>query len=194
MELGLAALPASVFGAGSPGPKVETPPAAVPEKAAANPPSSLREAAASIAIQPPKKERAARQNRERALTETGKIDLESDRQPAGDGQAFPAARPGDKQGGSGGGTLPVPFGTQVNPRPAYPELARQRGQEGQVVVLVNVDIHGNPTSVLLETSSGYSLLDQASITAIRKWKFSPASRNGEAVPGAVRVPVFFRLQ
>ena len=39
-----------------------------------------------------------------------------------------------------------------------------------------------------------SLLDRAALTAIQRWKFNPALRNGEAVPGTVRVPVIFRLQ
>jgi len=101
---------------------------------------------------------------------------------------------GHGYGESGNGSLPSPLGGQINPRPVYPELARQRGQEGQVVLLVHVDIRGNPTNVSVEASSEHTLLDQAALRAIQRWKFNPASRNGEAVPGTVRVPVTFRLQ
>jgi len=111
---------------------------------------------------------------------------------ANNGQGMASERTG--HGGSGNGSLPSPLGGNVNRPPAYPELARQRGQEGQVVLLVHVDMRGNPTTVLVEASSEYALLDQAAVRAIRRWKFNPASRNGEAVPGTVRVPVTFRLQ
>ena len=97
-------------------------------------------------------------------------------------------------GGSRNGSLSVSFGAHSNPRPIYPEIARQRGQEGQVALLVNVDVHGNPIKVSLEASSGYSLLDQEAIKTIQRWIFNPAVHNGEAVPGTVRVPVMFRLQ
>jgi len=128
------------------------------------------------------------------VEESNKRDFGKDAQPAGNGRAIADAETGQGHGGSGNGNLSVPFGAHINPRPAYPELARQRGQEGQVVLLVNVDIRGNPTQVLVEASSAYALLDQAAIKAIQRWKFSPASRNGEAVSGTVRVPVTFRLQ
>jgi len=133
---------------------------------------------------------------ERMLQASNRFDSGKDAQPADNGQGNrqDMAGGGTGYGGPGNSSLPSPFGGHVNPRPVYPELARQRGQEGQVVLLVYVDIQGNPTTVLVEDSSEHALLDQAAVQAIQRWKFNPASRNGEAVPGTVRVPVTFRLQ
>ena len=185
IEVTLVALHIPASSSASSGAQADTLPTAMP-------PSFLRKESVPTGVQPRKHDRAIRQTREQSFEETNNFDSGKDAQPAGNGQA--AAGGGAGHGGAGNGSLPVPFGAHINPRPAYPELARQRGQEGQVVLLVNVDVRGNPTKVLVEASSEYALLDQAAIKAIQRWRFNPASRNGEAVPGTVRVPVTFRLQ
>ncbi|MDR0239510.1 MAG: energy transducer TonB [Deltaproteobacteria bacterium] len=184
----------------SSGAHAETPPSAIPENRDAGrsvstkPPSSPRSESVPTGVQPRKNERAIRQTREHACQESDRLESGKDTQPAGNGQSSSHGGTQHGHGGSVNASLPVPFGAHINPRPAYPEIARQRGQEGQVVLLVNVDIHGNPAKVLLEASSEHSLLDREAIKTIRRWKFKPASRNGEVIPGIVRVPVAFRLR
>jgi len=137
--------------------------------------------------------RALQQTQEPALSASKNGDADSSAQVADQGKDL-AASLGHGGEVAGNGSLPVPYGTPINPWPVYPEIARQRGQEGQVALLVNVDSHGNAANVSIDLSSGHSLLDQAALKAIQSWKFNPAFRNGEAVPGTVRVPVLFRLQ
>ena len=98
-------------------------------------------------------------------------------------------------GGNGGtGSSPRFAGQGLsNPPPRYPHLARQRGQEGQVVIRVRVSADGNARSVTIRQSSGYPLLDDAAAKAIRRWRFVPASFAGVAMAGTVDVPVTFRL-
>lgn len=81
-----------------------------------------------------------------------------------------------------------------NPKPNYPALARQRGQEGLVLLIVQVDEKGQPGPIEIKTSSGYPMLDQAALKGIKKWKFQPASLAGLPMAGSVLVPVEFRLQ
>ena len=88
----------------------------------------------------------------------------------------------------------APLGTHGNPRPEYPEMARQRGQEGQTVLLVGVNIQGNPAEIRILKSSGYRLLDNAAVTAVQRWKFTPARKGGMPVPGQVILPVEFCLR
>lgn len=80
------------------------------------------------------------------------------------------------------------------PRPAYPELARKRGQEGTVNVRCQVDANGNVVGVALAKSSGFKLLDEAALKTVGKWKFKPGKKDGSNVAGTVVVPVQFRLQ
>ncbi|MCF6188155.1 MAG: TonB family protein, partial [Desulfobulbaceae bacterium] len=82
---------------------------------------------------------------------------------------------------------------QLNPPPRYPRLARRRGYEGLVVLKVDVDEYGRPTTVTLFAGSGHSLLDKAALRAVRKWRFQPGSINGIPQKMTVQVPVRFRL-
>ena len=81
-----------------------------------------------------------------------------------------------------------------NPRPAYPPLARRRGEEGQVLLRVLVSIGGRAAQLELQQSSGSTLLDEAAQAAVRQWKFVPAQRAGVAVESRVLVPIVFRLE
>ena len=81
-----------------------------------------------------------------------------------------------------------------NPRPAYPPLARRRGEEGQVLLRVLVSIGGRAAQLELQQSSGSALLDEAAQAAVRQWKFVPAQRGGVAVESRVLVPIVFRLE
>ena len=81
-----------------------------------------------------------------------------------------------------------------NPRPAYPPLARRRGEEGQVLLRVLVSTGGRAAQLELQQSSGSALLDEAAQAAVRQWKFVPAQRGGVAVESRVLVPIVFRLE
>ena len=61
-----------------------------------------------------------------------------------------------------------------NPAPRYPRIALLRKWEGKTLLKVHVDRDGNPLQVVLQKSSGYRVLDDASIRTIQKWKFVPA--------------------
>ncbi len=82
---------------------------------------------------------------------------------------------------------------QLNTPPAYPGLARKRGQEGTVTLRVLVDDKGRVDDVEIESSSGFGLLDRAALTAVRKWSFEPGRRGVEMRPMWVKVPVTFKL-
>jgi len=81
-----------------------------------------------------------------------------------------------------------------NPAPGYPELARQMRQEGIVMLSVDVDKEGDPVSVEIIQSSGFRMLDQAALKAVRHWKFQPGSLGGVPVDSTVTVPIRFKLE
>ncbi len=83
----------------------------------------------------------------------------------------------------GGHILPAsPDNRFRNRPPIYPEEAATRGEHGSVVLLIHVSQAGVATGVDVIRSSGVASLDQAAIAAVRKWRFHPALREGEAVP------------
>jgi TonB family protein len=77
------------------------------------------------------------------------------------------------------------------PAPAYPKDALAQHISGKVVLLIDVDAQGNPTSVVVDKSEPAGVFDQASIDAARKWKFQPAVKDGRPIAGRISVPVQF---
>lgn len=82
----------------------------------------------------------------------------------------------------------------LNPAPDYPSVSRRLGEQGKVLLRVQVTVDGAASSVALQTSSGSTRLDQAALEAVKKWRFVPAKRGGQAVSAAVVVPVSFSIE
>jgi protein TonB len=80
-----------------------------------------------------------------------------------------------------------------NPPPAYPLIARRRGEQGTVIVSVDVGTDGRPQHCALHRSSGFPALDEAALKTIRTWRFVPARRGEQTVAETVLVPMPFRL-
>ncbi len=80
-----------------------------------------------------------------------------------------------------------------NARPAYPPLARLRGYQGVVVLLVEVRFDGRVGQASIRRSAGHEILDRAALEAVRTWRFEPGRREGRAVTMSVEVPVRFVL-
>ena len=81
-----------------------------------------------------------------------------------------------------------------NPAPAYPPLSRRMGEEGKVVLRVQVEPNGRPVHIELKASSNSPRLDQAAQDAVWRWKFIPAKRGDEAIGAWVLVPITFTLK
>ncbi|MFQ5899488.1 MAG: energy transducer TonB [Candidatus Methylomirabilia bacterium] len=79
-------------------------------------------------------------------------------------------------------------------KPAYPEAARVREQEGTVVLLVKVRPDGSVGEVKIRQTSEERLLDQAAVSAAWKWAFIPARRGPKSVEAWVEVSVKFELE
>lgn len=81
-----------------------------------------------------------------------------------------------------------------NPKPPYPPLAFRMRVEGKVIVLAEVLADGRAGQVSLAQSSGNEMLDNSAIETVKKWKFTPARKNGVIVTQAVRIPITFNLK
>lgn len=76
---------------------------------------------------------------------------------------------------------------------AYPDDARQQGLEGQVRLMVTVDESDSVRQVLVESSSGHDVLDQAALKAGREAKFTSPVCSGTKLARSFVVPVSFKL-
>jgi periplasmic protein TonB len=81
-----------------------------------------------------------------------------------------------------------------NPAPAYPPVARRMGQQGKVMLRVMVNAAGAADKIEIRSSSGSSLLDDAALDAVKRWRFVPARQGDQAVNAWVLVPITFALE
>ena len=114
------------------------------------------------------------------------IDESTPANTAGPDTATPAAAvalaPGDQ---------PVPIAGQNRP-PDYPAAALRRGDSGTVMVRVEVDAAGMPVDVSLDKRSGSRDLDRAAMDAVKRWRFQPAQRDGQAIASSLVIPIDFK--
>jgi protein TonB len=68
------------------------------------------------------------------------------------------------------------------------------GEEGRVVLNVDVTADGLVEQVSVYTSSGHPRLDEAAMKTVRQWKFVPFRRGDQAMAKTWRVPVNFNLE
>ena len=72
--------------------------------------------------------------------------------------------------------------------PAYPAAAQAAGEQGTVLLDVQIDVRGHVADVTIAKSSGFTELDAAAARAVRQWRFSALATNAH-----VRVPIKFQL-
>ena len=85
------------------------------------------------------------------------------------------------------------IGSEKNPHPTYPLIARKKGWEGRVVLQTDVDKQGNVKFIRILESSGFKVLDDISIETLKTWKFKPAKLGNKFVDDIVDIPVKFVL-
>jgi TonB family protein len=79
------------------------------------------------------------------------------------------------------------------PEPPYPTDARRKGQEGTVVVRVQINESGRVTHSSIVSSSGIASLDEAALKAARGRIYEPARRGNTPVADVVKVPFSWSL-
>jgi periplasmic protein TonB len=123
---------------------------------------------------------------------------------------------GESTIGAGTGTSPVPppFPPPPSPKPAqtlvrpggaikepkrisglppeYPRIAREAHKEGVVILEAIIDERGQVGRIKVLRSE--PLLDQAAITAVQQWRYTPTLLNGVPVSVLMTITVNFTLQ
>ena len=75
----------------------------------------------------------------------------------------------------------------------YPADARRRGEEGTSVHLLVVEVDGSISQYARIESSGFELLDKASLTALSAMQMTPGKFDGVPVRMTMVMPIAFRL-
>jgi protein TonB len=79
-----------------------------------------------------------------------------------------------------------------NPEPSFSDEARKAKAQGMVMLLLVVGKDGHPYDIHVGQSLGMGL-DEKAIEAVNRWRFRPATLNGQPVATHIAVQVDFRL-
>jgi protein TonB len=74
----------------------------------------------------------------------------------------------------------------------YTDEAKEARISGEVVLDLDIDNKGSVEAVRIKRSLDKGL-DENAVAAVRKWRFTPATRNGEPVATTISVSVKFAL-
>jgi protein TonB len=73
--------------------------------------------------------------------------------------------------------------------PEYPQIARQSGAQGEVILTATIGLDGKVKSVKVE--SGHPLLRNAAAAAVKQWVYKPTLLNGKPVESESRISLNF---
>jgi TonB family protein len=105
--------------------------------------------------------------------------------PPGD-NAPEAADDRDKEG------IVLPPRPTYTPEPGYSPQARNAKYQGTVVLQIVIDKAGKISRVRLERALGMGL-DENAMEEVKRWRFNPATRNGQPVAVTMNIEVSFNL-
>jgi len=80
-----------------------------------------------------------------------------------------------------------------NRPPTYPRDAALRLEAGTVRLQLFIDPSGRVANALVVGSSGSASLDRAAREQVLTWRFTPAKRDGNAVPDIAEIAITFQL-
>lgn len=120
----------------------------------------------------------------RAPSAPGEVVLTS-----GNGVPNPAPDPASFPRVGGGVTPPIPI---ITPLAEFSEEARRGRKQGECMVTVLVDRNGMARNPKVVRPLGMGL-DEKAVEAVRRYRFTPAMKNGEPVVVLITVAVNFRL-
>jgi periplasmic protein TonB len=105
------------------------------------------------------------------------------------GPGFGDGPPGIYPAGKAGVTVPQVI---YNPEPGFSDEARKAKQQGIVMLILVVGKDGKTYGIRVRQSLGMGL-DEKAVEAVTRWRFRPATLNGQPVATQVAVEVDFRL-
>jgi len=97
-----------------------------------------------------------------------------------------AADDRDKEG------IVLPPRATYTPKPGYSSLALQAKYQGTVVLKIVIDKAGKIARIRLERALGMGL-DENAMEEVKRWRFNPATRNGQPVAVEMNIEISFNL-
>ena len=173
-----------------PSPAIDAPPPPPPAEShpPEPPPLELPPDASAPIVPPPDEHRPS--TRQPTLPDPPESERKEEPPPQPPSVAAPAA-PAPSQARVAVDKPPAP---RRRIKPEYPKGARERGEEGNVTLELDVTAAGTVDGVRVVASCGFAELEQAAIQAVKRARFTPARRGSASVPATARITLTFRLK
>ena len=81
-----------------------------------------------------------------------------------------------------------------NASPVYPFEAARAHTQGAVRILALVNEHGAVTKTEVIASDPAGVFDEATVSAMKSWRFQPEKRSGKRIPFVIDYVFVFRLR
>lgn len=91
-------------------------------------------------------------------------------------------------------TQTTPARPRSRPKPRYPRVAQRQGIEGFVTVRLRIDATGRVADAVVVKSEPRGVFDDAAMATARRYRFTPARRDGEPVETTLQQTIRFELQ
>ena len=90
---------------------------------------------------------------------------------------------------------PVPIGgyAAIKKKAKYPDIAREAGIEGMVIVRAFIDAKGIVRETKIQLGIPNTGLNEAAMSAVKKTRFKPAKQRDKPVGVWISIPITFRL-
>jgi TonB family protein len=82
---------------------------------------------------------------------------------------------------------------RLTPMPEYPNAAQDQGEQGDVLLTIQVATNGRPERIRVQQSSGFEDLDTAAVDAAANWHYVPAMAGGDTETSWTKVRVRYQL-
>ena len=97
--------------------------------------------------------------------------------------------------GSSDISLPITHAQYLNnPHPSYPRQSKRLGEQGTVLLAVEIDVDGSASQVKIHQSSGHPRLDNTALETVIKWRFIAGKKAGVSQKMWVNIPINFVLE
>jgi TonB family protein len=83
--------------------------------------------------------------------------------------------------------------SRPNAAPVYPDTAQYAGEQGDVLVDVQVSASGYPHRIRIKQSSGFQDLDIAAMNTAANWHYTPAVVDGDTATAWTTVKIHYEL-
>jgi protein TonB len=90
-------------------------------------------------------------------------------------------------------STPISIGRPHTCQQNYPPISQRNNEEGTTKISFTVNTDGSVTSPSVETSSGSQRLDEAALSCVTRWKYKPATQDGQPVAAHWEANVVWKL-